>query len=106
MQSPRGSSTEGMTPVLAAKWTIASAPSAARSARSPSVMSPTTSSTRSSEEKGPGSPDEIACGGQVLSCPHSKVVDDPDGVPVFLHKGPDQGRPDKAAAARDQPVHE
>src|SRR5215216_6047808 len=60
MQSALGSSTEGMTPVLAAKWTITSAPSAARSARSSSVMSPATSSTRSPEEIGPGSSVEIS----------------------------------------------
>jgi len=49
---------------------------------------------------------EVSRGGQVLSRPYREVVDDPDGVAAFLLQGPYQGRPDKATAARDQPVQE
>jgi hypothetical protein len=50
--------------------------------------------------------DEVPGGSQVLSRPYREVVDDPDAMPSFLHERPDQGRPDKTTAARDQPVHE
>src|SRR3712207_1150614 len=52
-QSARGSSTEGATPVLAARCTMTSAPSAARSASSSSRMSPTRRSTGKPEVMGP-----------------------------------------------------
>src|SRR5829696_1971357 len=50
--------------------------------------------------------DEVACGCQVFPGSYGQVIHHPDPVAALLHEGPDQGRPDKAAAARDQPVHE
>src|ERR687893_1234134 len=55
MQSALGSSIDGMTPVFAARWTMTSAPCAARRASSSSSMSPTRSSTGESGRMGPTS---------------------------------------------------